>query len=316
MLRSKSSESDEEVEMLMSLSLCRPPFQGACDSELGAPVFLAAAGAGSGRGSPGTPAASGTCPALPPGPVTAVALALPSASEQIACFFSRGGGIGAGLCCSKSKPLSFLWLTVSGMLACFIVLESCGLVRMLLIEGGGGRGGGERGLAVPFASGALGLCLFRLPLTSWLCTFKKRGLMKHSAPLVWLHSSSEGVLVRIECTPFIRQSWRESLQAPSKGTGLRGGEGSGGLLLAEELQKSENHHCVSVRTHNSMQMAFRTCSSTSTISSIKKYRQAFINSRGKKNPTSEWTSWSTTRHNCVLHSWGCSYSFINTMTNA
>lgn len=71
--------------------------------------------------------------------------------------------------------------------------------------------------------------------------------MKHSAPLVWLHSSSEGVLVRIECTPFMRQSWRESLQAPSKGAGLRGAEGAGGLLSAEELQKSENHHSVSVR---------------------------------------------------------------------
>ena len=288
MLRSKSSESDEEVEMLMSLSLCLPPFHGMCDSELVAIVFLAAAGAGSGGVSPGTPAASGTGTELLPGRITAAVLELPSTSEQTACFFSRGGGIGVGLFCSKSKPLSFLWLTVSGMLACFIVLESCGLVRVLLIAGGGGRGGGERGLAVPFASWVLGLCLFRLPLTSWLCTFKKRGLMKHSAPLVWLHSSSEGVLVRIECTPFIRQSWRESLQALSKGRGLRGGEGSRGLLLAWELQKSENHHCINVRMQNSMQMAFRTFSSTSPVSSIKKFRQAFINSRGKKN--SQWTS--------------------------
>lgn len=271
----------------MSLSLCLPPFHGMCDSELLATVFLAAAGAGSGRVSPGMPAVSGICTELQPGRITTAFFELPSTSELTACFFSRGGGIGVGLFCSKSKPLSFLWLTVSGMLACFIVLESCGLVRMLLIEGGGGRGGGERGLAVPFTSWVLGLCLFRLPPTSWLCTFKKRGLMKHSAPLVWLHSSSEGVLVRIECTPFIRQSWRESLQALSKGTGLRGAGGSGGLLLAGELQKSENHYCVSIRMQKSMHMAFRTFSSTSPISRIKKFRQAFINSRGKKKIPSE-----------------------------
>lgn len=106
--------------------------------------------------------------------------------------------------------------------------------------------------------------------------------MKHSAPLVWLHSSSEGVLVRIECTPFIRQSWRESLRALSKGTGLQGGEGSGGLLLARELQKSENHHCINVRMQNSMQMAFRTFSSTTPVKSIKKFRQDFINSKEQK----------------------------------
>lgn len=246
--------------MLMSLSLCRPPFHGTCDSEMAASVFLGATGASSGRVSPGAAAASGM--RTEPGRIAATLLEALPASEHPACFFSRGGGIGVGLFCSKSKPLSFLWLTVSGMLACFIVLEICGLVRVLLIAGGGGRGGGERGLVVPFTSGVLGLCLFRLPLTSWLCTFKNRGLMKHSAPLVWLHSSSEGVLVRIECTPFIRQSWLESLRALSKGTGLQGGEGSRSLLLARELQKSENHHCINVRMQNSMQMAFRTFSST------------------------------------------------------
>lgn len=195
--------------MLMSLSLCWPLFHGMCDSEMAAGVFLGAAGAGSGRVSCGTAAASGTH--AESGRTVATLLEALSASGHTACFFSRGGGIGVGLFCSKSKPLSFLWLTVSGMLVCFIVLEICGLMRVLLIAGGGGRGGGEQGLALPFTSGVLRVCLFRLPLTSWLCTFKKRGLMKHSAPLVWLHSNSEGVLVCIECTPFIRQSWRESL---------------------------------------------------------------------------------------------------------
>lgn len=255
--------------MLMSLSLCRPPFHGMCDSEMAAGVFLGAAGAGWGRAGRdsrgGAAVAASGAHTEERGRSAAALLEAPSASEHSACFFSRGGGIGVGLFCSKSEPLSFLWLSVSGMLACFIVLEICGLVRVLLIAGGGGRGGGERGLAVPFTSGVLGLCLFRLPLTSWLCTFKKRGLMKHRAPLVWLHSSSEGVLVRIECTPFIRQSWRESLRALSKGTGLQGGEGSGGLLLARELQKSENHHCINVRMLNTMQMDFRTFNSTTPV---------------------------------------------------
>lgn len=225
----------------MSLSLCLPPFQGTCDSELLTAGFLEAVRAGWGGGvSPTTSAAAGTRTELQAGWITAAGFELPpSTSALTACFFSRGGGIGVGLLCSKSKSLSFLWLTVSGTLACFIVLESCGLMRTLLIEGGGGRGGGERGLSVPFTSWDFRLCLFRLPVTSWLCTFKKSGLMKHSAPLVWLHSSSKGVLVRIECTPFIRQSWRESLLALSEGPGLRGAEASEGLLLAGELQKSE-----------------------------------------------------------------------------
>lgn len=236
--------------MLMSLSLCRPPSHAACDSELLAAAFLAAAAAGSGRASPAAPAAAGA--GREPQPGRAEPFEPPCSSEHRACFFRRGGGMGAGLLCSKAKPLSFLWLAVSGMLGGFIVLESCGLVRMLLIEGGGGRGGGERGLAVPFTSGALGLCLFRLAPRSWLCTFKKRGLMKQRAPLVWLHSSSEGVLVRIECTPFMRQSCREPLPAPSEGT-----EGSGGSLPAQELQKSENHRCVN-RMPGSKQRACRT----------------------------------------------------------
>lgn len=95
---------------------------------------------------------------------------------------------------------------------------------------------------MPFALGVRVQGRFGPPLRSWLCTFKKRGLIKQRAPLVWLQSSSEGALVLIECTPFIRQSWREAGPTPSEERGLWGGGGFGGLLSAGELQKSESHY--------------------------------------------------------------------------
>lgn len=194
--------------MLMSLSRCLPPCHGGRDSELAGCGLVQSPGASAGGAPPGLPAVPGAGSrsrarqGRPPGKV----FAPPSASRKEACFLSRGGGTGAGFVPSRATFPCLLWLPVSGMLAGVAVRASSGLVCRLLIAGGGGLGGGDRGLSVPFALGVLVHGRFGPPLRSWLCTFKKRGLIKHRAPLVWLHSSSEGVLVRRECTPFIRQS--------------------------------------------------------------------------------------------------------------
>lgn len=195
--------------MLMSLSLCLPPWHGVRDSELGGWALVQSPGASSGGAPPGLPAVcSSSSSGLPPGPGCPPLglFALPSASKKEACFFSRGGGMGVGFVPGGATFPCLLWLTVSGMLGWVAVLDRRGLVWTLLIVGGGGLGGGDRDRSVPLALGVLVLGRFRPPLRSWLCTFKNRGLIKHKAPLVWLHSSSEGVLVFIECTPFIRQS--------------------------------------------------------------------------------------------------------------
>lgn len=230
----------------MSLSLCLPPCHGGRDSEQAGWALVQSPGASAGGAPPGLPAVRGSCSSSRSWPrqgrLPVKVFAPPSAWRKEACFFSRGGGMGVGFIPSRATFPCLLWLTVSGMLARVSVLDSWGLVCRLLIEGGGGLGGGDRGLSVPFALGVLVHCRFRPPLRSWLCTFKKRGLIKHRAPLVWLHSSSEGVLVFIECTPFIRQSWREAGQTPSEETVLWGGGGFGSLLSAGELQKSESHY--------------------------------------------------------------------------
>lgn len=192
--------------MLMSLSRCRPPWHGGRDSELGGGALVQFPGAASGGTPPGLPAVPSSSSRPAPGRPPLKVFAPPSASRKEACFFSRGGGMGVGFVPGRATFPCLLWLTVSGMLVWVSVLASRGLVWRLLIAGGGGLGGGDRVRSVPFALGVLVLGRFRPPLRSWLCTFKKRGLIKHRAPLVWLHSSSEGVLVLIECTPFIRQS--------------------------------------------------------------------------------------------------------------
>lgn len=203
------------MERLMSLSLCLAPWHGGgCDSEPGGGALVQSPGASLGGAPPACPAvpisnsssSSGSGSDLRLGRRAVKVLALLSASKKEACFFSRGGGMGIGFVPSRATFPCLLWLTVSGMLVWGSVLDSPGLVCRLLIAGGGGLGGGDRGLSVPFALGVLVLGRFGPVLRSWLCTFKKRGLIKHKAPLVWLHSSSEGVLVFIECTPFIRQS--------------------------------------------------------------------------------------------------------------
>lgn len=192
--------------MLMSLSLCLPPWHGDRDSELGGWALVQSPGASSGGAPPAGPAVPSSSSRSRPGRLAVKVFALLSASRKEACFFSRGGGMGVGFGPSRATFPCLLWLTVSGMLVWVSDLDSQGLVWRLLIAGGGGLGGGDRGRSVPFELGVLVLGRFRPPLRSWLCTFKKRGLIKHKAPLVWLHSSSEGVLVFIECTPFIRQS--------------------------------------------------------------------------------------------------------------
>lgn len=195
------------MERLMSLSLCLPPWHGDRDSEPGGCALVQSpVGASPGGAPPALPAVPSSSSELRLGREALKVLALPSASRKEACFFRRGGGMGVGFVPSRATFPCLLWLTVSGMLVWGSVLDSPGLVCRLLIAGGGGLGGGDRGLSVPFALGVLVLNRFKAPLRSWLCTFKKRGLIKHKAPLVWLHSSSEGVLVFIECTPFIRQS--------------------------------------------------------------------------------------------------------------
>lgn len=198
----------------MSLSLCLAPWHGGgCDSEPGGGALVQSPGASLGGAPPACPAvpistssSSSGSGGLRPGRQAVKVLALLSASKKEACFFSRGGGMGVGFVPSRATFPCLLWWTVSGMLVWGSVLDSPGLVCRLLIAGGGGLGGGDRGLSVPFALGVLVLGRFGPVLRSWLCTFKKRGLIKHKAPLVWLHSNSEGVLVFIECTPFIRQS--------------------------------------------------------------------------------------------------------------
>lgn len=203
-------------------------------------------GASAGGAPPGLPAVQSS--GSGPGRRRVKVFELPSASRKEACFFSRGGGMGVGFVPGGATFPCLLWLTVSGMLVWVSVPASRGLVCRLLIVGGGGLGGGERGRSGPLALGVLVLGRLRPAPRSWLCTFKKRGLMKHKAPLVWLHSSSEGVLVFIECTPFIRQSCRSGAEQPpswasaSAEGGLWGGGGFGGLLSAGELQKSESHY--------------------------------------------------------------------------
>lgn len=200
--------------MLMSLSLCLPPRHGGRDGDAGAAAgraLVQSRGASSSTAS----TAAGAPPAPPAGPAAGSGrgrppikvLAPPSASRKDACFLSRGGGTGVGFAPSRAPSPCGRWATVSGMLAAAAGPDSWGLPCALLIAGGGGRGGGDRGLSVPFASGGVRVQgRFGPPPSSWLCTLKNRGLIKHRAPLVWLHSSSEGVLVFIECTPFIRQS--------------------------------------------------------------------------------------------------------------
>lgn len=198
-MRSYSKESDDDVEMLMSLKRCT---RNVPDDfkVIFCMVFC-------GGDSSGWDSKDDLQELLRDGVWSLLCHLL-----RVACFFRRGGGIGVAVLEGESKLMFLLLISVSGMLGSgCAALDSWRLVRWLLMEGGGGLGGGDLVFSMPFSSWVLLLSLFKLPPESWLCTFKKRGFMKHRAPLVWLHSNSEGVLVRRECTPFIRGRWWDSL---------------------------------------------------------------------------------------------------------
>lgn len=251
----------------MLLSRCLPPLHWTCDSEHATKLFRLPAKFWWGRAPPGMLAVSGLCTEWQLGWASSKLLFAPlSASKESAFFFRRGGGIGVGLFSSRSKFQCLFWASLSDELAWFTVLDSWVLVRRLLwIEGGGGLGGGERDLSGPFPSCVLRHGLFRFPPTSWLWTFKKRGLIKHKAPLVWLHSSSEGVLVLIEWTPFMRQSCWEPLETQLGGGGCQRGDGVCSLSFAGELQKPESHYLVTGRMQTFCSwLLSRHCSTTLT----------------------------------------------------
>lgn len=220
--------------MLMSLSLCLPPWHGGRAAEAGGGRALVQSPAGGAP--PALPAAPGSGSGSGPGGRPVKVLAPLSASREDACFFRRGGGTGAAFLPGAAAFSRVLQPAVCGAPGGASGPDSRGLARRLCAAGGGGRGGGDRGgLWEPLAAAGAP--------RSWLCTCRKSGLTKHSAPWVWLHSSSEGVLGLMACTPLMRQSWRqEAGQRPSERGGLWGGGGLGGLLSAEELQKSESHY--------------------------------------------------------------------------